>query len=1488
MWPSEGVYLYALRADSGSVVWQNRESATLYQKQPHPGSFALLGVAPQGCLLGHEGQLFLPTGRNVPAAFDRNSGKLQYYRSAPDGWGNRWGGTWNFLTGRLLVGWRNRHVPDLPVHIGEAEPQKDDGLVLFDTATGGKKLELPGKIRAVVDGEMLYASGMGKLGAYDFRAWLDGKGLNAKWETEQGRTYALIKAGKTLVAGGRGAVAVFSAGDGRKLWEAEAPGQVRSVAVADGRLLASTTEGEILCYGADPLASPPVHAQAVDAASFRNAAGAVEVKSRVQTILEAAGKRAGYCLVLGVGDGQLPYHLAQESELTVFCLEADAAKAAAARRALDAARLYGARVVVQDGVLQDTRYPDCFADLIVLDAPTQAELRKLPAAEVYRVLRPCGGRLYIGLQAPGRKAGGAFGRLKRGAPASVRVVSRWLKGGDVPDAEIRSSAASVQVVRGALPGSDDWTHQYGSAARTGSSNDRRVKWPLRMLWFGAPGPATIVSRHWQGPAPLYVNGRMFITGQKHISAADAYNGRALWRREFPAAGRWSMPGKGGNVAVDPESVFLASGNQCVRLAADTGETLRTYALPAVPDALPAELKPKLDTWSFLAVGEEAVFGSMGTSESAGVCLFALRKDMGKLRWSYAAAGTVPNNGVSVGADAVYLIERVSGADAAAAKRRGLDVAAGKRLVALDRKSGKALWTTTEHIAERTTLWLSQGVLVAIGGGGLTGYEAGSGKSLYSRRAGFRRSPVIVDDSIYIQPNAFDLRTGAPRVREDPFTGKESPWSFSKSYGCGTIGGAPNLLTFRSGTLGVYGLDGDTGVHNFPGVRAGCCINAIPAGGLLLMSPGDAGCSCSYCFQTTLALAPAYSRESWGVFYDRLPATRVERALLNLGAPGDRRDPQGRMWLGVPRPKTRTHRSDIGLPFRFTHPDRFGPYHHSTETTQIAGTDMPWVYASGLLGVRTAEMDLDIMERGYPAWPAGRAVSVDGVLDEPCWDGYKALNVAADDASVTFRYDKDNLYLGYKRRAGRDEKGGARPWKTGVRTADGPVWQDDSFEVFLSPVPANSKLAARKCLHLAVSASGARYDGLWTYVSAYGPRDIPELAVEIDGKTDDWRDKGLRVTSLPGQRGKMRAPADFDPCFRIGWNREGLLLLAEVTDNVVYEHPDVGRLFSGDSVEFFMAPQIGGKDHFQVVIAPGASEKRPKPRHRFYDRRRKAPGRPGLSATIAGGKAPGGYLVEALLPWKNFGIEPAAGVELGLQVFVNDNDQDKRRPFLALWHPGGHTERDPFAYQAFRLAAKPGAPIEFKRSAKPGGDGLYTAAPPHAFPLAVPPLGAKPESKSYEGVWQSAVQVSDAAFAAEVVIPWQTLAELGFAKTKVLLDPRSRGPLARAPQAGRGFEPLLLAPKTWQEERTFTVRLHFAEVADVKRGERVFDVRLQGETALKDFDVVKAARGRNKPVVKEFRGITAARALSIEFVPKVEAPTAASAPILSGVELLREE
>jgi outer membrane protein assembly factor BamB len=64
----------------------------------------------------------------------------------------------------------------------------------------------------------------------------------------------MVLAGQTLITGGHNEVAAYSAKDGRQLWQGRADGEVFGLAVADGRLYASTSKGVIHCFVAKRLA----------------------------------------------------------------------------------------------------------------------------------------------------------------------------------------------------------------------------------------------------------------------------------------------------------------------------------------------------------------------------------------------------------------------------------------------------------------------------------------------------------------------------------------------------------------------------------------------------------------------------------------------------------------------------------------------------------------------------------------------------------------------------------------------------------------------------------------------------------------------------------------------------------------------------------------------------------------------------------------------------------------------------------------------------------------------------------------------------------------------------------------------------------------------------------------------------------------------------------------------------------------------------------
>lgn len=100
VWPFEGVFVYALDAASGELVWRNERAGHLYGDQPHAAQ-ALGGLTPQGYLVVNGDDLIVPCGSALPATFDRRTGALKDFALPKPG---RLPGGWYVTVGPDLLG----------------------------------------------------------------------------------------------------------------------------------------------------------------------------------------------------------------------------------------------------------------------------------------------------------------------------------------------------------------------------------------------------------------------------------------------------------------------------------------------------------------------------------------------------------------------------------------------------------------------------------------------------------------------------------------------------------------------------------------------------------------------------------------------------------------------------------------------------------------------------------------------------------------------------------------------------------------------------------------------------------------------------------------------------------------------------------------------------------------------------------------------------------------------------------------------------------------------------------------------------------------------------------------------------------------------------------------------------------------------------------------------------------------------------------------
>lgn len=211
-------------------------------------------------------------------------------------------------------------------------------------------------------------------------------------------------------------------------------------------------------------------------------------------------------------------------------------------------------------------------------------------------------------------------------------------------------------------------------------------------------------------------------------------------------------------------------------------------------------------------------------------------------------------------------------------------------------------------------------------------------------------------------------------------------------------------------------------------------------------------------------------------------------------------------------------------------------------------------------------------------------------------------------------------------------------------------------------------------------------------------NIPKIeGIVVDGSGDDWAEQGFRVEFLADPSGRVNPPDDFDVKFRLGWNRQGLLVLAAVRDNVAVERESLSRLWQTDCVEMMVSEDVGSMNRYQLVIASGADPQYKTARQKIYDWRHPRYKKVELTAHSGSRVFEGGYFIEVLLPWANLGVEPNPGMELAFQFVANDDDGDAKNSNGSLrvaWFSGINPSSR-FNMYRLRLSDRPSEAVLFR-------------------------------------------------------------------------------------------------------------------------------------------------------------------------------------------------
>lgn len=981
LFTSEGVFLYALNAETGELIWR-KELRDRNNEGPSPQGYPVVcgtslfltsRVSPTRWRLSDGSSIPFTTpvpkvkdaayryytGGSYALAWKENIvfGQACILAFNPDArWKDKWGKP---RSGQLVFNWFNARraifngdmaylatdyhllaveqarLPELAKNecMAFEEAYKKHRVAtcrsgLEEIAEYGDESE---RGQSIKNGNLKYAM-------REYAEWPDARkplfGAFEKktaWMTPGNFTESMILVGQMLYAGSEGQVAAFSTSQGKQTWSFDTGSRVRDLAVEGGYLLVSCIDGTVRCFGGKAVAQAPV---------------------RTFTHMPPAHKR------VAVLTDTVDATFLKTAQANLVTLISPPGAIPRLRRKLADASLLGHRVEVLD---QRSNIPPYIYKKMIAER-NHPELKRLVHS-----LSPGDGML-----------------------------------------ELTANGKVESLRRGYLEGARDWTHNYANPGNTYCSEDRRVKGPFGVLWFGEPGPRKRINRHSRPPLPIVVKGRMFLTGYDLVMCYDVYNGTRYWERWLPGATRENLPFGTSNIVAGPHKVYVVTNNQlCHQLDRNTGKTDKIFT-PPIPEG---EDAPR---WGWLAYADGRLFGSRSAWDekrkqarpASSTGLFAFDAEEAKPLW-HQHGYLLDHDGIALDQKHLYFANRIvtdaeralalSQRDASTPGRQAVDrkgqpiLPDVRMLTCLDAANGTTIWkkpidlsdltlddTLNDHTGGPGVLCMvKDGVLVVCGVGSIGhpykdyragqfsrrsifAFDASDGKRLWGGRKNYRKRPVIVGDRVYAEPFAWDLHSGADILEPNPATGLDEPLNYLRGYSrCGAMLASGAALFGDAGTGGVahYNLEDACGYTPFGNLALSCGVGAVPANGLFIAPEGRTGCACSTAIYTSIVLYPRQKARAWSYSPAGAPPakmTPVKEVCINFGAPGHRRDRDGRLWIGYAGVNAPGSYSEW-LP-RYKHgPEDF--YYQSSDLLNMEDTDIPWVYSCGFQGTKELKFRL---------------------------------------------------------------------------------------------------------------------------------------------------------------------------------------------------------------------------------------------------------------------------------------------------------------------------------------------------------------------------------------------------------------------------------------------------------------------------------------------------------------------------------------------------
>ncbi|MCG8585213.1 MAG: PQQ-binding-like beta-propeller repeat protein [Pirellulales bacterium] len=642
-----------------------------------------------------------------------------------------------------------------------------------------------------------------------------------------------------------------------------------------------------------------------------------------KAIVDAAGHSEGYVLVAGLTDGKTVEGLLRNSKLYVVAVDSDPAKVDRIRRELDVRGcLDDHRLSMLSLKLAEDVLPPYFASIVLTESGQK------PSDVALASLRPYGG-------AAVHLAGNTWKAEKRGA---LEGAGNWSH--EYANASMNNSSGDslLKAPLGILwyggPASDRKYYLHGNRPTASLVGDGR-------MFLQGDGYAAGIDIYtgrllWEIEIP-----KMHIYNGTHGGGGGSLSKSTPWKDE-KAAAKGVPPIKhsratGFNWAAADDCIYLFAAEQCLRFDPATGESKPAWKMPLPKDG-DEELcwgHPRIAGDVLVATAfrpsdmRDARIGIGGnggdwTGDRMPMShVFAVDRKSGTLLWSHRAKWGFNNRAFVATDSRVFCTDllqndAVEGFLEAGRKLPAADFA----LRAFDLKSGSEVWTKKlDNLIKYLTYVDKNDMLLVPNRYGRTwtgkGWAWPGVPERETRRKSGRPNGTMwayrgktgeliweVSEQHYDGPfsvfgekilnrygTSFDPKTGKLATRVSPLTGIEESYGFKKS-GCAVLGGCDSIVAWRTA---YHDMNTGTSVQ-LPGFEAGCTTSLLPAGGVLNMP--NFGMFHLRSRVPAVALAHRPSAKPWSSFQvtrarDETPLRRIG---FNLGAPGDRFDKDGTLWV----------------------------------------------------------------------------------------------------------------------------------------------------------------------------------------------------------------------------------------------------------------------------------------------------------------------------------------------------------------------------------------------------------------------------------------------------------------------------------------------------------------------------------------------------------------------------------------------------------------